>query len=201
MTTRARERLASLDTAIADASSGRADAAVGIVQHGPGKRLMDDARRQIAAVQASEEASLEARQSSELAWRRASMLILAIGTLIAGLLALLVNRNFDRALRDRRVALDDAHLANERLQEQAIELEQQAEAAQLAAFEAEQATEQAQVGSSCRRGVGAARRAVAGGDGGVEQRPRRLADVAALIIDQAIAALGGELRRACRDQR
>lgn len=102
LSTRAHERLASLDTAIADAEGGRADAAIWIVQHGPGKHLMDEARRNIAAVQTSEETSLLEQQLSEEIWRRASILILAIGTLIVGLLALMVNRNFDRACRPSR---------------------------------------------------------------------------------------------------
>ncbi len=186
---RARERLASLDTAIADAQHGQAELAVGIVRHGPGKQLMDEARRQIAAIQASEENVLGARQRSEAAWRRAAVLIQAIGTLIAGLLALLVNRNFDRALRDRRVALDEAHSANERLQDQAIELEQQAEAAQLAAFEAEQATEQAQTAlHAAEESERRAERLQAATE--ALSSALSLEDVSALIIDQAIAALG-----------
>ena len=186
---RARERLASLDTAIDEGVAGHGDSAVVIVRHGPGKRLMDEARRHIAALQASEENFLEERQRSEEGWRRAAVLILAIGTVLAGLLAFLVNRGFDRALLDRRLALDDAHSANERLQDQAIELEQQAEAAQLAAFEAEQATEQAEAAlhaaeDSERRAerLQAATEALGSA--------LSLADVAALIIDQAIAALG-----------
>jgi signal transduction histidine kinase/CHASE3 domain sensor protein len=189
LTARARERFASLDTAIADAVSGRGAAAVGIVQHGPGKRLMDEARRHIAALQASEEVFLVQRQRSEDAWRRAAVLILTIGTLIAGVLALFVNRNFDRALRDRRIALDEAQVANERLQDQAVELEQQAEAAQLAAFEAEQATEQAQLAlhvaeDSERRAerLQAATEALSSA--------LSLEEVATLLIDQAIAAIG-----------
>ena len=189
LATRVRERLASLDTAIADAQGGHADAAVGIVQHGPGKQLMDEARRQIAALQASEETFLAARQRSEEAWRRAAVLILAIGTLVAGLLALLVNRNFDRALHDRRVALDESHSANERLQDQAMELEQQAEAAQLAAFEAEQATEQAQTAlHAAEESERRAERLQAATE--ALSSALSLSDVAALIIDQAIAALG-----------
>ena len=189
LSTRARARFASLETAIADAEHGQSDAALGIVQHGPGKQLMDEARRQIAALQASEESFLGARQRSEEAWRRAAVLILAIGTLVAGLLALLVNRNFDRALRDRRVALDEAHSANERLQDQAVELEQQAEAAQLAAFEAEQATEQAQ--SALQAAEESERRAdrLQAATEALSSA-LSLADVATLIIDQAIAALG-----------
>jgi len=189
LTMRARERLASLDTAIADARQGKAELALGIVQHGPGKKLMDEARRQIAAIQASEENALKARQRSEELWRRASVWILAIGTLIAGLLALLVNRNFDRALRDRRVALEEAHSANERLQDQAVELEQQAEAAQLAAFEAEQATEQAQTAlHAAEESERRAERLQAATE--ALSSALSLSDVAALIIDQAIAALG-----------
>jgi len=189
LTTRARERFASLDTAITDATSGRGEAAVGIVQHGPGKRLMDEARRHIAALQASEENSLEERQRSEDVWRRAAALIITIGTLVAGLLALLVNRNFDRALRDRRVALDETQAANEKLQDQAVELEQQAEAAQLAAFEAEQATEQAQVAlHAAEESERRAERLQAATE--TLSSALSLADVATLIIDQAIAALG-----------
>src|SRR4029079_890879 len=189
LTMRALERFASLDTAITDATNGRGDVAVGIVHHGRGKRLMDEARRHVAALQASEENALEERQRSEDIWRRAAVLIVTIGALIAGLLALLVNRNFDRALRDRRVALDETQAANDRLQEQAVELEQQAEAAQLAAFEAEQATEQAQVAlhaaeESERRGerLQAATETLSSA--------LSLVDVATLIIDQALAALG-----------
>lgn len=189
LASRARERFASLATAIDDATSGRSDAAVGIVQHGPGKRLMDEARRHIAALQASEEASLLNRQRSADAWRSAATLILAVGTLVAGILALLVNRNFDRALRDRRIALDEAQTANERLQEQAIELEQQAEAAQLAAFEAEQATEQAQVAlHAAEESERRAERLQAATE--TLSSALSLSDVATLIIDQAIAALG-----------
>jgi len=189
LTMRARERLASLDTAIADARQGKAELALGIVQHGPGKELMDEARRQIAAIQASEENALSARQRSEELWRRASVWILAIGTLVAGLLALVVNRNFDRALRDRRVALEEAHSANERLQDQAVELEQQAEAAQLAAFEAEQATEQAQTAlHTAEESERRAERLQAATE--ALSSALSLTDVAALIIDQAIAALG-----------
>ena len=189
LTMRARERLASLDTAIADAQAGKPELALGIVQHGPGKQLMDEARRQIAAIQASEENALRSRQRSEEMWRRASVWILVIGTLIAGILALLVNRNFDRALRDRRIALDEAHSANERLQDQAMELEQQAEAAQLAAFEAEQATEQAQTAlHAAEESERRAERLQAATE--ALSSALSLADVSALIIDQAIAALG-----------
>jgi len=189
LTTRARERLASLVTAIADAQHGQSELALGIVQHGPGKQLMDEARRQIAAIQASEENGLGPRQRSEEVWRRASILILTIGTLIAGLLALLVNRNFDRALRDRRVALDEAQSANERLQDQAMELEQQAEAAQLAAFEAEQASEQAQTAlHAAEESERRAERLQAATE--ALSSALSLTDVATLIIDQAIAALG-----------
>jgi signal transduction histidine kinase/CHASE3 domain sensor protein len=189
LTTRSRERLASLDTAIADAEHGQPDLAVGILQHGPGKHLMDEARRHVAAIQSSEENVLGERQRSEEVWRRASILILAIGTLVAGLLALLVNRNFDRALLDRRLALDEANVANDRLQEQAVELEQQAEAAQSAAFEAEQATEQAQIAlHAAEESERRAERLQAATE--ALSSALSLADVATLIIDQAIAALG-----------
>jgi signal transduction histidine kinase/CHASE3 domain sensor protein len=188
---RAHERVGALANAIEDMRTGKTDIAVGVVAHGPGKRLMDDARRLVADVDGSEEELLLARQKNEARANYILSGLLILGTLIASLLALLVNRNFDRALSDRREALDDSRSANERLQEQAIELEYQAEAAQSAAAEAEHATENAQ------------RALVASEES--EQRAERLqvatealsgalsrTEVANLIVDQGMAALGAQ---------
>jgi signal transduction histidine kinase len=169
----------------------KSDTAIGVVAHGPGKHLMDDVRRLVADIDGSEEELLLARQRNE---GRANYILsglLILGTLVASLLALLVNRNFDRALSDRREALNESQSANERLQEQAIELEYQAEAAQSAAADAEHATENAQ------RALTAAEES--------ERRAERLqvatealsgalsrTDVANLIVDQAMAALGAQ---------
>jgi len=191
LSVRAHERVGALANAIEDMRTGKTDTAIGVVAHGPGKRLMDDARRLVADIDGSEEELLLARQRDE---GRASYILsglLILGTLVASLLALLVNRNFDRALSDRREALNDSRSANERLQEQAIELEYQAEAAQSAAAEAEHATENAQ------RALAAAEES--------ERRAERLqiatealsgalsrTEVAKLIVDQAMAALGAQ---------
>ena len=191
LSVRAHERVGALANAIEDMRTGMTDTAIGVVAHGPGKRLMDDARRLVADIDGSEEELLLARQRDE---GRASYILsglLILGTLVASLLALLVNRNFDRALSDRREALNDSRSANERLQEQAIELEYQAEAAQSAAAEAEHATENAQ------RALAAAEES--------ERRAERLqiatealsgalsrTEVAKLIVDQAMAALGAQ---------
>ena len=191
LASRARARVEALASAIEDMRTGKTDVAVGVVEHGPGKHLMDDARRLVADIDGAEEELLLARQRNE---ENANYILsgwLILGTLVASLLAFLVNRNFDRALVDRREALDDSRLANERLQEQAIELEYQAEAAQSAAAEAEQATE------------GAQRARLAAEES--ERRAERLqvatealsgalsrTEVANLIIDQAMAALGAQ---------
>jgi signal transduction histidine kinase/CHASE3 domain sensor protein len=188
---RAHERVDALAGPIDDMRNGKPDIAVGVVAHGPGKRLMDDARRLVADIDASEEELLLARQRDEDDSNYVLSGLLILGTLIASVLALLVNQNFDRALNDRHEALQDAQSANERLQAQAIELEHQAEAAQMAAADAEQATESAQ------RALRAAEES--------ERRAERLqvatealsgalsrVEVANLIIDQAMVALGSQ---------
>jgi len=184
-------RIDALAVAIEDMRTGRTDVAVGVVAHGPGKRLMDDARRLVADIDGSEEELLLERQGAEARANYILSGLLILGTLIASVLALLVNQNFDRALVDRREALQDSQSANERLQDQAIELEQQAEMAQSAAADAEHATENAQ------RALRAAEES--------ERRAERLqvateafsgalsrTEVANLIVDQAMAALGAQ---------
>jgi signal transduction histidine kinase/CHASE3 domain sensor protein len=187
----AHRRVDALAGAVDDVRSGKSDVAVGVVAHGPGKELMDEARRLVADVDGSAEERLLAREKDEESSKSLLSGLLILGTLVASLLALLVNRNFDRALDDRREALAEARLANEQLQAQAMELEYQAEAAQHAAADAEQATESAQ------RALRAAEES--------ERRSERLqgatealsgalsrAEVATLIVDEAMAALGAQ---------
>ena len=188
---RAHERVAALADAIEQMGSGRTAVAVGVVAHGPGKELMDDVRRLVADVDGSEEQLLLARQRDEEASKSLLSGLLILGTLVASLLALLVNRNFDRALSDRREALDDARSANERLQFQAIELEHQAEAAQAAAADAEQATEGAQ---RALRSAEASERRAERLQVATEALSGALsrAEVAKLIVDEAMVALGAQ---------
>ena len=135
----AEQRLTLLDTAIADEQGGREATAVAIVEQSAGRQLMEDVRGVIGRVQAEEEGLLHERSNAEYAWRQISGLVLVLGTALAAMLAFAVNRGFDRLLESRRLALDESQLANERLQEQALELEQQAEAARSAAVAADAA--------------------------------------------------------------
>jgi signal transduction histidine kinase len=132
---------------------------------------------------------LHERESAEYAWRRISGLVLVLGTGLAAILALAVNRGFDRLLESRRRALDDTQLANERLQDQALELEQQAEAAQSAALDAEEATARAQ---SARRSAEESERRAERLQAATEAftGALSLSEVANLIVEQALAALG-----------
>ena len=188
---RARHRLALLDSAIADEQRGHEELAVGLVGHSTGKRLMDDVRTLIARIQAEEEALLRERENAEYAWRQISGLVLVLGSALAAVLALAVNRGFDRLLESRRRALDDKQLANERLQDQAFELENQADVAESAALAAEEATARAQTAlrsaeESERRAerLQAATEAFTGA--------LSLGEVANLIVEQAMAALGAQ---------
>ena len=188
---RAHERLALLDSAIADEKRGKPQLAVDIVAHRSGTRLMDEARALVGRIQAEEAGLLHERTNAEYTWRQISGLVVVLGTALAALLALAVNRGFDRLLQGRRRALQETQLANQRLRDQAVELEQQAEAAQSAAMAAEEATAHAQ--SALRSAEESERRAerlqaaTEAFTGALS-----LADVANLIVEQAIAALGAQ---------
>jgi signal transduction histidine kinase/CHASE3 domain sensor protein len=185
---RAMRRLRAADSIVAIERLGRTDLSRDAVRHAAGPGLMGDARRLVANIQAEEERLLVARRVAEKRSMELTTIIVIAGAVIAALLALFVNRSFDRALRDRRRALEETEAANNRLQENAIELEQQAEAAMAAATEAEQATESAQEAlaaaeESERRAerLQAATEALTGALG--------IGDVANLIVDQALHAL------------
>jgi signal transduction histidine kinase/CHASE3 domain sensor protein len=186
---RAHERLALLDSAIADEQRGRARLAIEIVAHRSGTLLMEEARALVGRIQAEEAGLLHERTDTEYFWRQISVLVVVLGTALAALLALAVNRGFDRLLEGRRRALHETQLANQRLRNQAVELEQQAESAQSAALAAEEATAHAQ--SALRAAEESERRAerlqaaTEAFTGALS-----LADVANLIVDQAIVALG-----------
>src|SRR3954469_23075734 len=130
-------RLAMIDSILMVAQRGRVDSADRMIAAGPGQMLTTNVRRLIDSLEATEQRLLEVREDRENASTRFTRLVLLVGTLIAGMLAFMVNRNMDRALVERRKALDNAAAAN-------TQLEAQAEAAQSAALEAEQANEQAQ---------------------------------------------------------
>jgi signal transduction histidine kinase/CHASE3 domain sensor protein len=181
-------RLALIDSSLALEARGDFAAALRTLQTGARRGVRSDIRRLVDSLEADEDRLLVARQAAERRSTQLTSAIIVAGTLLAGLLAFLVNRNFDRALRDRRLALAESRLANERLTENAIELEHQADMAQQAALAAEQANEQAQ----------AARRAAEES----ERRAERLQEatealtsaqsteqVANLIVTQAIGAL------------
>ena len=145
------------------------DAATEIAR-GPGPAYMIDVRRLIDALQAEEERALadpgarrdegdplgEPRADREHALRRP-----------AG-----ISRQSHIGSRARRArpALSEIETANERLQEQAVELEAQSEAAQAAAARSRAGDGERAGRARGRRGVGASSVAAAGGDRSVQQR-------------------------------
>ncbi len=188
LTDRAVRRMRAADSVVTLERLGRSNLSRDAVRSASGPVLMADARRLVANIQAEEERLLVARRVAERRSTDLATIIVIAGAVLAALLAFLVNRNFDRALCDRRLALEETEAANSRLQENAVELEQQAEAAMEAATEAEQATESAQEAlvaaeESERRAerLQAATEALTGALG--------IGDVANLIVDQAVHAL------------
>ena len=136
-------RLFTLDSAVAVEKKGGTTITPTTLRLARGPAQMALVRRLVAEIRATEDSLLILRRDDETTSIEMTTAIVIVGALIAALLAFFVNRNFDAALRDRRLAMTELRAANERLQEGAIELELQAEAAQNAAAEAEMASEHA----------------------------------------------------------
>jgi signal transduction histidine kinase/CHASE3 domain sensor protein len=183
-------RLFSLDSVARAERSGRTDLSVGAVRAARGPAQMALARRLVGEISRTEDSLMVLRRADEATSIEIAAAVIVFGALVAAILAFFVNRNFDMALRDRRAALTELRVANDRLQEGAVELELQAEAAQHAAAEAEMASAHASVAR------------VAAEES--ERRAERLQlatevlttalerdEVAALIVDQAMQAIGG----------
>ena len=186
-----RLRLARFDTVAAQAKPGAPMATIGAVTDGAmgaGPRMMNDIRRLVEAVDNDESRLLADRQQREREAGVISTLLLVAGTIVAAVLAFLVNRNMDRALADRRRALGEFENTNRLLQEQTVELEMQAEMAQTAARDAEDATEQA---TTARVSAEESERRAERLQAATEALSSALSssDVANLIVDQALAAL------------
>jgi signal transduction histidine kinase/CHASE3 domain sensor protein len=182
-------RLFTFDSIARVDRAGRADLTAEIVRGARGPSEMATIRRLIAAIRANEDSLLVVRRADEASSLELAGVVIIVGALAAALLAFFVNRNFDKALRDRRAALADLGAANERLQEGAIELELQAEAAQNAAAEAEMATEHA---SEARHVAEESERRAERLQVATEVLTTALErdEVAALIVEQAMQAVG-----------
>lgn len=185
-------KLALIDSAVQAKRQGRFDIErFAGTSPSSGPALMTTIRLYTDSVKSEEERLLGMRRARERQSIEITVLVILLGTLVAGALAFSVNRNFDQALIERRKALDEATLANERLQETAIELEHQADAAQNAALEAEQSTDQAReamvAAEESERRAERLQEATEAFTGALE-----LKDVATLIVDQSMQALGAQ---------
>jgi len=163
-------------------------AAVRRVEGGQGRRLTDAIRVRLDSVDHQEEQLLVARRAAEARSTQITGLIILVGTVLAGLMAFLVNRNFDLALRQRRAALEETRQANERLTENAIELEHQADMAEQAAAAAEAASERA---NTALRAAQESERRAERLQAATEAltSAQSLEEVANLIVEQAMHAL------------
>ena len=183
-------RLFTFDSISRVERTGQADLSPAAIRSSRGPAQMIVIRRLVAEIRANEDSLLVVRRADETASIEIAAGVIILGALVAAVLAFLVNRNFDVALRDRRVALTELRAANERLQEGAIELEFQAEAAQNAASEAEMASEHA---SEARVAAEESERRAERLQVATEVLTTALErdEVAALIVDQAMQAIGG----------
>jgi len=187
-----RQRIARFDSVVAQSRAGVPTTAIsGIVDSGAqaaGPRMTDDIRRLVDDIENQETRLLVQRRRREREASIVSTLLLALGTIVAAILAFLVNRNMDRALSDRRRALGEFENTNKLLHEQTVELELQAEMAQNAAREAEEASEEA---TAARVSAEESERRAERLQAATEALSSALSsgDVASLIVEQALAAL------------
>jgi signal transduction histidine kinase len=177
--------------AVTAALANRTGTAVDKAARAARRKTLTDVRRLIAAIDVEEDDLLRQRERDEHKSTVITSVILVLGTIVAAVLALFVNQKLDAALLDRRLALVNAERANRQLQDQAVELETQADAAQRAAADADLANEQAQV---ARRAAQESERRAERLQAATEafSGALALAEVATLVVDQAMAALNAD---------
>ena len=95
-------RIRRLDEAIALRRAGNLPAAGSIIASGIGKRMMDEARRVVASMEADERRILELRNEYRANTRRLALVIIAAGTLGAFVLALVSNRGIRRDVMEQQ---------------------------------------------------------------------------------------------------
>src|SRR5262249_41954194 len=122
-------RLFTLDSTANTERAGQTVITAASIRAARGPAQMAEIRRLVDVIRSTEDSLLILRRGDENESMQITTAVIILGALIAAVLAFFVNRNFDVALRDRRAALVELRAANERLQESAIELEFQAEAA------------------------------------------------------------------------
>jgi signal transduction histidine kinase/CHASE3 domain sensor protein len=185
----ANARLFTLDSTVQLERAGRMVLNPAAVRTARGPAQTVTIRRLINDLRASEDRLLVSRQADEARSIEIASAVIIVGALLAAILAFFVNRNFDKALRERREALNELRTVNDRMQEGAVELEMQAEAAQRAAAEAEAATERA---SRARMIAEESERRAERLQLATEVLTTALErdEVAALIVDQAMHAVG-----------
>lgn len=138
----AQARLAVLDSAIADKQANNAAAALAIVARGRGAALSDTLTRLTNAMAADEERLLTERTAAARRQRELTIALLVIGTVVAVLVGLIVNGLLTRYAAAQAAAREQLDVQNASLQEQALELESQADQLQQQAAELEAANEQ-----------------------------------------------------------
>ncbi len=119
-------------------------AAAALVSSDSGKKTMDTIRTLLSSFNTSERSVLEARRRSEESHRIWARVALAVATLLAVMIALVVNRVLIRFAENEAALAHDLESQNMLLQEQGLELEMQAQQLQEQAAELEVQNEELQ---------------------------------------------------------
>jgi signal transduction histidine kinase len=138
-----RLKLAEMGTTIRLYEGGRQAEAIRMVTSGRGKSAMDQARMAMDSIRAHEERKLERLDRQEARYSASLLVLLAVGTLAAAGVSLLLNGVLARYGRSQEAFARELEAANFQLEEQAVEMELQNE--QLQAQSAELEAQNAQL--------------------------------------------------------
>jgi signal transduction histidine kinase/CHASE3 domain sensor protein len=112
-----------LETTIAERHLGGLDTAVSMMRNNTGKRTMDAIRARVRAMEADQRMVLERRSAEERAAATSVFVVIAIGSVIAFLLAAAINRAVRREVIEQERMQGQLARQAVRLEEQAMELE------------------------------------------------------------------------------
>jgi len=135
---------------VAMRAGGGIEAASRVVRTDRGQRIMDDARRVVAAMEQEERRLLAVRNRRRGNTRNLALTVIAVGTLGAFLLALVTNRSIRRDVVEQQRTHEQLEQQARLLEDQALEVEHANEQLQETTAQAEEARDAAEVASRAK---------------------------------------------------
>ena len=145
-----RAKVAELEETVAMRAGGGIEAASRVVRTDRGQRIMDNARRVVAAMEQEERRLLAVRNRRRGDTRNLALTVIAVGTLGAFLLALVTNRSIRRDVVEQQRTHEQLEQQARLLEDQALEVEHANEQLQETTAQAEEARDAAEVASRAK---------------------------------------------------